>query len=199
MISAYIFSTGYDQPKPVDGEYVAKIFESHAEFNYAGRKVIAKSVKGCMAAGGVSGKVLVTGFSANIVCDFDVPRKEFQCSRSNDRKISYEKVLVATLVPTGFDQPYPFYGGKIEYKSRIRKAEVEFGCFEKYRAVLDSNVQFAVLDAPCTILPFYDDPMRCRVIFDDATIYLARKYGQGVHDKLVADAVNELQQLLAIT
>lgn len=199
MFSAYIVSTEYDQPRPVDGEYAAQVFESHAEFQYAGRKVIARSTKFSIAADGFPGKVFVTGFGAGIECDIDVPRKAFQCSCAADKKISYERELIATLVPTGFDQPYPFNEDRLEYRSRTRIDAVEFGYFEKYRAVLDGDAEFAVLDAPCIVRSLHSDPMKCRVILDDATMFLVNKYGQGVHDKLVAEAINDLQRLLAKT
>lgn len=67
---------------------------------------------------------------------------------------------------------------------------------EKYEAILDGHVQAAILDAPCTIEPLEGSPMKCLVVFEDATIFLANRYGRGVYCDLVEKAVNELQQLL---
>lgn len=198
MTSAYIVPTEYDQPRPIDGEYAATVFETHAEFQYQGRKVKAKmAAQGSMNADGNSGKVVVTGHNADITWDGSAPYKSFEYARNDERETSFELSLIATLVPTEFEQPHPFSDGGPGFASRTRSINVEFGVFEKYEATLDGHIQFAVLDAPCIIKPLEGNPMKCLVVLDEATIFLAKRYGRGVHDRLVVDAVNELQQVLS--
>jgi hypothetical protein len=198
MFSAYIVPTEYDQPKPIDGEYAATVFETYAEFEYQGRKVIAKSSnQGFMNADGNNGKVIVSGYKADITWIGSAPSKPFEYPRTVERETSFETSLIATLVPHEFEQPHPFEYSSVGYRSRARSINVEFGTTHKYNAVLDDHVQLAVLDAPCSIVPLEGNRMKCLMVFDDATIFLAKRYGRDVHDVLVAKAVDELQQLLS--
>lgn len=198
MSSAYIVPTEYDQPKPIDGDYPAKVFNTYAEFEYQGRKVIAKFANECyMNADGNNGNVIVTGYKANISWIGSAPNKPLEYQRRDQRNTSFDTSFTATLVPHEFEQPHPFEYSSVGFRTRARSINVEFGTTHKYDAVLDEYVQFAVLDAPCTIKPLEGHPMKCLVVFDDETIFLAKRYGRGVHEKLVEKAVNELQQLLS--
>lgn len=198
MFSAYIVPTEYDQPKPIDGEYAATVFKTYAEFEYQGRKVIAKAKNQAqMNADGNSGKVIVSGYKADISWTGSAPYKPFEFPRNDEREITYETSLIATLVPHEFEQPHPFAFSPIGFRSRAMGILIDFGTLYKYEAVLDGNVQLAVIDAPCSIKPLEGNPMKCLVVFEDATIFLAKRYGRGVHEVLVEKAVNELQQLLS--
>ena len=198
MFSAYIVPTEYDQPKPIDGEYAATVFQTYAEFEYQGRKVIAKATnQALMNVDGNSGKVIVSGYNADITWIGSAPYKPFEHPRKVERETSFETSLTATLVPHEFEQPNPFAYSSVGFRSRARSINVEFGTTHKYDAILDDHVRLAVLDAPCTIKPLEGHPMKCLVVFEDATIFLAKRYGRDVHEVLVEKAVNELQRLLS--
>lgn len=198
MFSAYLVPTEYDQPKPTDGEYPATVFETHAEFEYRGYKVLAyMSGEGRMNADGNSGRVVVKDDDAEITWNGSAPVKPFEFPRSDEREVRYELSLVASLVPEKFDQPHPLADNPNGFACRTRGIDVEFGVHEKYRARLDGHIQFPVLNAPCSVKPLEGEPLKCLVVIDEATIFLAKRYGRGVHDQLVAEAVNELQKFLS--
>ncbi|MFU4145473.1 hypothetical protein ACM7DS_01375 [Pseudomonas aeruginosa] len=197
MFSAYLAPTEYDQPKPIDGEYPATVFETYAEFQYLGRKVLARiSAQGSMNADGNPGRVIVKGDDVEITWNGGAPYKPFEYARSDEREIRYDLSLIASLVPEEFDQPHPLTDNPYGFKCRTRSIDIEFGVLEKYRARLDGYIQFPVMDAPCVVKPLEGEPLKCLVVFDEETIFLAKRYGRGVHDRLVAKAVNELQALL---
>lgn len=193
MASGHLYATEYAQPRPVDGVYPATVFESHAEFHYMGRRVIAKSVKESMGAQGNPGMVFVKGFVVDISWSGIAPHREPVAARHIQMESSFEKVHIASLHPD-FDQPHPFADNNLEFRSRTERINIHFGHYEKYSAVLDGNIQFAVVDAPCTIKPIESEPLKCLVIVDDATVFLAKRYGPGKHDQLVEKAVIDLQQ-----
>lgn len=196
--SAYLAPTEYEQPQPPDGVYAATVFETHAEFDYQGRKVLAKMrAQGSMNAHNNSGKVVVQGDEATISWDGSAPLRPLEYPRTDDRESSLELSLIATLVPAEFEQRHPFTDNPRGYRTRTRSINVYFDTYEKYEAVLDGYVQFSVIDAPCTIKPLDEDPMKCLVVFDDETIFMAKRFGRGVHDRLVEKAVSELKDLLA--
>lgn len=170
MVFASIYPSEYDQPKPIDGEYAATVFETHAEFQYLGRKVIA-SAHSSINANGSSGKVVVKGFGANISLDYSAPDKGLDYCHYYERETSLESALIATLVPRDFDQPHPFLDNPQGFKTRTKSIDVSFGYTEKYSATLDDYIQFAVRDAPCTVKPIDGKPMKCLVVLDDATIF----------------------------
>jgi hypothetical protein len=196
MTSAHLYATEYDQPRPIDGVYEATVFENHAEFQYMGRKVIAKSVKDPMHAHNNVGTVVVRGFLVDISWNGVAPCKTPAKAISGEREYSFEGVLIASLLPE-FDQPHPFSEKNFDFKSRAKYINIEFGYPEKYYAILDGHTQFAVKDAPCTIRPIEGSPLKCLVVFDNATIFMAKRYGQGSYEQLVASTVNELQGVLS--
>ncbi|MDG9922402.1 MULTISPECIES: hypothetical protein [unclassified Pseudomonas] len=195
MTSAHIYPTEYEQTRPVDGIYAATVFKSHAEFQYLGKTVIAKAVNACMDAHGNAGKVVVRGFSAEISWVGTAPYSAPNDVNSVDRAYSFDSMLVASLIP-GFDEPHPFSNGDLEFRSRINCMNISFGHYYKYSAVLDGQVKVAVDDAPCTIRPIVGESLKCLVVLDDPTIFLARRYGPGKYDQLVANAVNDLKEVI---
>jgi hypothetical protein len=203
MVFALLHPTEYDQPRPIDGVYAATVFARHAEFHYLGRKVIA-SAHSPTNAEGHAGKVVVKGFSADISLNAPLPEKPDESLLEKalnyvpyvEREASFDSALIATLVPLDFDKAHPFSDGQQAFKCRTKSIDLSFGGADRFRATLDGYIQFAVTDAPCTIYPVEGSPMKCLVVLDDATLYLAKRYGRGAYDKLVADAVNEIQHAL---
>lgn len=200
MTSAYLAPTEYDQAKPIDGEYPATVFKTYAEFHYLGQKVLAQiSAQGTMNADGSPGRVIVKRDDAEITWDISTRLTQFEYARNDGRKISYELSLIASLVPEEFDQPHPLADTPYGFKCRTRSIDVVFGVFEKYRARLDNQIQFPVINAPCVIKPIEGEPLKCLVVLDKETIFLAKRYGLKEHDYLVTKAVNELQTFLSTT
>lgn len=200
MVFALLYPTEYNQPRPIDGEYAATVFARHAEFHYLGRKVIA-SAHSPIHAEGHPGNVVVKGFGASISLIAPLPEKPEESLLDKvlnytpyvERQTSFDSALIATLIPLDFDKAHPFADGQREFKCRTKSIDISFGGADRFRATLDGYIQFAVTDAPCTLQPVQGSPMKCLVVLDDATIYLAKRYGRGAYDKLVAEAVNEIQ------
>ncbi|MDF5524631.1 hypothetical protein P7M59_14645 [Vibrio parahaemolyticus] len=199
MTEAYLVPTDYEQPKPTDGKYSAVVYETYAEFEFEGHKVLANmSHQGAMNANGNTGVVSVQGDSVDITWNGSanslsgyVPKQE--------RVASTEKRLTATLKPLEFEQRYPFYDGDYDcgYRGRVFSNRAKFGVLDKYEAVIDGHIVSSVLDAPCSILPMKGDRAKCIIEFDDATIFMAERYGRDTYDNLVDKTVSELQKLLS--
>lgn len=197
MTSAYLAPTQYDQPKPNDGEYPATVFETYAEFQYQGYTVLARmAAQGSMNADGNPGRVVVKGDDVDITWSGSAPSRPFEYARTDERETPYELVLIASLVPEEFDQPHPFADNPYGFACRTRGINVEFGTTEKYQARLDGHIQFPAMNAPCVVKPLEGEPLKCQVIVDEETIFMAKRYGRNFHDRLVIQAVNELQKLL---
>jgi hypothetical protein len=201
VFEAYLVPTDYDQPKPKDGKYPAVVYETYAEFECEGYKVLANmSRQGAMNANGNTGFVAVHGDSveiswngsANSLSEYE-PKKE--------RVTSTEKQLIATLKPLEFEQRYPFADGDYDcgYRGIVLSNRAEFGVLDKYEAVIDGHIKSSVLAAPCSILPMKGDRTKGIIEFDDATVFMVERYGPDTYDNLVEKTVNELQKLLCST
>lgn len=198
MFEAYLVPTKYEQPRPIDGKYPALVYETYAEFEYAGYKVIANmSHQGAMNANGNTGFVTVHGESVDIAWNGSTnSRSEYK--HKNERVISHEKHLVATLTPLEFEQPHPFANGNHShgYRGKVIGNYAEFGVLDKYSSVIDGNIKASALAAPCNILPMKGDSTKCIIEFDDATVFMVKRYGPSTYDNLVEKTVNELQEFL---
>ncbi|EMO9463455.1 hypothetical protein ACRZER_002209 [Raoultella ornithinolytica] len=198
MFEAYLVPTDYEQPRPIDGKYPALVYETYAEFEYAGYKVIADmSHQGAMNANGNTGFVTVHGESVDIAWNGSANSLS-EHKQKNERVISYEKHLVATLTPLEFEQPHPFADENHShgYRGKVIGNCAEFGVFDKYSSVIDGNIEASALAAPCNILPMKGDRTKCIIEFDDATIFMVKRYGPGTYQTLVEKTVNELQEFL---
>lgn len=201
MFEAYLAPTDYEQPRPIDGKYSALVYETYAEFEYEGYKVIANmSHRGIMNANGNTGFVTVHGENVHISWNGSANSLR-KYKNINERVISHEKHLVATLTPLEFEQPYPFANGNYDfgYKGKVISSDVEFGVLDKYRAVIDGNIKASVLAAPCNILPMEGERNKCIIEFNDATVFMAKRYGPDTYDNLVEKTANELQEFLRNT
>lgn len=198
MFEAYLIPTHYEQPRPIDGKYPAVVYETYAEFEYEGYKVIANmSHQGAMNANGNTGVVTVNGETVDISWNGSAnSRNVFK--PISEMVLSNEKHLIATLTPLEFEQPYPFYDGNHHpgYRGKVISNHAEFGVYDKYRAVIDGNVKSNVFNAPCNILPISEDRTKCIIELDDATVFMAERYGSDSYENLVEKTVNELQKLL---
>lgn len=198
MFEAYLVPTDYEQPRPIDGKYPAVVYKTYAEFEYEGYKVVANmSRQGAMNANGNTGFVTVHGGSVGISWNGSANSlSEFE--PKNERVSSNEKQLIATLTPLEFEQRYPFADGDYDpgYRGIVLSNHAEFGVFDKYKAVIDGHIESSVLAAPCKILPMKGRRTKCIIEFDDATVYMAERYGRDTYDNLVGKTVNELQKLL---
>ncbi|MBJ7222058.1 MULTISPECIES: hypothetical protein [unclassified Brenneria] len=198
MIEAYLVPTNYEQPRPIEGKYSAVVYKTHAEFEYGGYKVIANmSHQGSMNANGNTGFVTVHRDSVDISWNGSYNSLS-EYKPKNERVISNEKHLIATLTPLEFEQRHPFADGNYGRGCRgiVLSNHAEFGVFDKYEAVIDGHIKSSVLAAPCNILPMKGERTKCIIEFDDATVFMAERYGPGTYDNLVEKTVNELQKLL---
>ncbi|WP_187514473.1 hypothetical protein ACL2XQ_09435 [Sodalis sp. RH14] len=198
MSEAYLVPTDYEQPRPIDGKYPAVVYETYAEFEYEGHKIIANmSHKGALNANGNTGFVTVRGESVDISWNGSA-NSQREYKPKNERVISNEKHLIATLTPLEFEQPHPFADGNygLGYRGIVLSVHAEFGVLDKYEAVIDGHLKSSVLAAPCNILPMKGERTKCIIEFDDATVFMAERYGPSTYDNLVEKTVNELQKLL---
>lgn len=197
MFKAYLIPTRYEQPRPIDGKYSAVVYRTHAEFEYQGYKVIANISPGAMNADGNTGDVTVNGESVYI--SWIGSANSTSEYKLNDEKVSCDsKQFIATLTPLEFGQRRPFHDVNEEfgYKGIIFSDKAEFGVLDKYKAVIDGHLKPSVLAAPCTILPMKEDPTKCIIELDDATVFMAKRYGPSTYVDLVEKTVNELQKLI---
>lgn len=198
MSEAYLSPTNYEQPRPTEGKYPAIVYKTHAEFEYEGYKVIANmSHQGAMNANGNTGFVTVHREGVDISWNGSA-NSLGEYKPKSERVISNEKHLVATLTPLEFEQRNPFVEGNNDrgYRGLVLSNHVEFGVFDKYEAVIDGHIKSSVLAAPCNIFPMKGDRTKCIIEFDDATVFMAERYGPDTYDNLVQKTVNELQKLL---
>ncbi len=56
-----LMPTAYEQPKPIDGEFAAIVYQNHAEFEYEGNTVRAEISSGAMNVNGNKGTVSIKG------------------------------------------------------------------------------------------------------------------------------------------
>lgn len=195
MFSLQMTPTAYDQPKPTDGEYAAKVFATHAEFYFDGFMVIAKCYNGRMNARGEDAMVAVNGERVEVKwTPILSPPEQWQVDDSARPHI-VQDAMFASLKPAKFSQRHPFSSDDA-YRGIVHSSRVEFGVIDNYHAVFDDNARPAQISGPCTVRPCDTNPMKCLVEFDEAAIFMARRYGPNTYDSLVKRAVDELQLLL---
>lgn len=198
---ANLVPTVYEQPEPIDGEYLATVYKNYAEFEYKGFKVLAKVEQGAIInAHGNEGLVTVHDGFAKICFDHNTrkPDEPEEKIDLDSKSISYEKQLIATLNPLKFNQKHPFHYGDFDsgFKGLFTGTRAEFGVTHSYEATVDGNIRGCGLRVPCHILPMSGEPMKCIIEFDDFIIFMAKRYGANFYDELVEKTVNEFQQLL---
>lgn len=199
MFSLVMTPTAYDQPKPTDGKYAAKVFATHAEFNFDGFMVIARCYNGRMNARGEDAIVTVNEERAEVEwTPMPSPPEQWRLDESARSHI-VQDVMFATLQPTTFSQRHPFRSNDA-YRGTVHSSRVKFGVIDdNYHAVFDDNASPAQISGPCTVRPCNTNPMKCQVQFDEAAIFMAQRYGTKTYDGLVESAVKELRQLLKLT
>lgn len=201
MFEAHLAPTDYDQPKPGNGKYPALVYKTYAEFEYEGHKVLAKMAhQGAMNADGNNGFVTVHGNTVEISFN-STANSISKFEPTAERVASTGKKLIATLKPLEFWQRHPFADGDCDpgYTGMVLGVRAEFGVLDKYEAVIDGNITSSVMAAPCSILPMKGDSTKCIIEFDDATVFMAERYGRDTYDNLVRKTVNELQQFIRAT